>query len=63
MLTPKEFEVLTHVSRGLSTHRISEKMQITDNTVEWYRKALLKKFKAKNSVDLVRKAILADWLK
>lgn len=62
MLTPKQFEVLTLVSKGYSTHKISEKMHITDNTVEGYRKDLLKKFHAKNSADLVRKAIKGNLL-
>lgn len=37
-------------------------MHITDNTVEGYRKDLLKKFHAKNSADLVRKAIKGKLL-
>jgi DNA-binding NarL/FixJ family response regulator len=63
MLTPKELEVLNLVSRGLSTNKISEKLHISDNTVEGHRKVLLRKFHAKNSVDLVRKAMKANWIK
>ena len=63
MLTPKELEVLNLVSRGLSTGKISEKLNISHNTVEGYRKILLKKFHAKNSVELVRKAFKENWLK
>jgi DNA-binding NarL/FixJ family response regulator len=63
MLTPKELEVLNLVSRGLSTNKISEKLNISDNTVEGHRKVLLRKFQAKNSVDLVRKAMKANWIK
>ena len=63
MLTPKEFEVLHLVSRGYSTSKIAAKMGISSYTVEGHRKQLLKKFKAKNSIDMVRKALKGKWLK
>ncbi|HOO09962.1 MAG TPA: helix-turn-helix transcriptional regulator [Cyclobacteriaceae bacterium] len=63
MLTPKEFEVLNLVSKGHPTHVIAEKMGISAYTVEGHRKQLLKKFRAKNSIDMVRKAMKEKWLK
>jgi two-component system, NarL family, response regulator NreC len=62
MFTPKEFEVLNLVSKGYSSHEIASRLHITDNTVEGYRKILLKKLKARNSVELVRKAFQKKWL-
>jgi two-component system response regulator NreC len=62
MLTPKELQVLNLISRGLSTAAISRKLSISNYTVDGYRKDLLRKFKAKNSAELVRKAIKAQWL-
>jgi DNA-binding CsgD family transcriptional regulator len=62
MLTPKELQVLNLVSKGFSTIDISRKLQISGYTVEGYRKDLLRKFRAKNSAELVRKAIKAQWL-
>jgi DNA-binding CsgD family transcriptional regulator len=62
MLTPKELEVLQLVSKGLPTKKISEKLHVTDHTVDGHRKNLLRKFHAKNSVDLVRRAFKANWL-
>jgi two-component system, NarL family, response regulator NreC len=62
MLTPKEFEVLNLVSKGYSTRKIAVKLKISGYTVEGYRKMLLKKLKARNSVELVRKAFQLKWL-
>lgn len=63
MLTPKELEVLNLVSKGYSTNKIAIKMGISTYTVEGHRKQLLKKFRAKNSIDMVRKALKENWLK
>jgi DNA-binding NarL/FixJ family response regulator len=63
MLTPKEFEVLSLVSKGYSSGKIAQRMCISNYTVEGYRKQLLRKFHAKNSIDMVRKALKEKWIK
>ena len=60
--TPRELEVLKAISEGLSTGEISEKLYISENTVETYRKSLMLKFGAKNATDLVMKALANGYL-
>lgn len=55
--TKRETEVLRAISKGDSTHEIAAKLQISENTVETFRKRLIQKFGAKNAIDLVVKAI------
>jgi DNA-binding CsgD family transcriptional regulator len=46
----------------MSTKDIGVIMNITDNTVETYRRNLLEKFEAKNAAELVKKASKIYWL-
>ena len=56
-ITTREVEVLKLLRRGLSTREIAEQMQISFNTVETHRKKMLRKFKAKNTAQMIVKAI------
>lgn len=38
-------------------------MEISSYTVEGHRKQLLRKFRAKNSIEMIRKALKENWLK
>lgn len=60
--TPREQEVLKAISEGLNTGEISERLCISENTVETYRKNLMLKFGAKNATDLVMKALASGHL-
>ncbi len=55
--TVRELEVLKGIARGWTTAEISERLFISDNTVETHRKSLMLKFGARNSADLVMKAV------
>lgn len=55
--TKREMEVLRAIAKGNSTHEIAVKLQISENTVETFRKRLIQKFCAKNGIDLVVKAM------
>lgn len=55
--TKREMEVLRAIAKGNSTREIALKLQISDNTVETFRKRLIQKFCAKNAIDLVVKAM------
>ena len=55
-ITTREVEVLNLLRRGLSSREIAEQMQISFNTVETHRKKMLRKFKAKNTVEMIVKA-------
>jgi len=52
-ITPREREVLQTLSQGFSTQQVADQLGITFNTVETHRKALLKKFAAKNTVQMM----------
>lgn len=56
-LTFREAEVLQHVSSGLSSQEIATKLKISVRTVEQHRNNLRKKLGAKNTAELIRKAL------
>lgn len=56
-LTERELQVLQLISVELSTKQIAEKLNISTSTVDTYRKNLLFKTKAKNSVGLAMYAV------
>lgn len=56
-LTERELEVLKLVAKEYSTSEISKKLHISVNTVETYRKSLLKKINVKNAVGLAIYAV------
>ncbi|NJM24864.1 MAG: response regulator transcription factor [Bacteroidia bacterium] len=57
-VTNREKEVLHLVGDGFSTKQIAEKLSISHHTVETHRKNLLKKYEAKNSAELIQKALV-----
>ncbi|NVK53328.1 MAG: response regulator transcription factor [Flavobacteriaceae bacterium] len=56
-LTDREIEVLKLVASEYSTPEIADQLLISTNTVETYRKKLLKKLKVKNAVGLAMFAV------
>ena len=56
-ITPKEKEVLGLLAQGFSTKEIAGCLAISYHTVESHRKNLRLKFEAKNSIDLMMKAL------
>lgn len=60
--TKRELEVLKAISKGNSTIQIAEMLNISENTVETYRKQLFLKFDARNAIDLVMKAVAKGWI-
>lgn len=57
-MTRREKEVLSLIAKELTTTEISEALHISLNTVQTHRRNLIQKFDVKNSVGLVRKAML-----
>jgi DNA-binding CsgD family transcriptional regulator len=57
LLTPRERQVLGHVSQGCSNKQGAGRMQICPRTFESHRARLMRKLGAKNSADLVRMAL------
>ena len=56
-VTSREKEVLQWLSLGFSTKEIAHRMGISFHTVESHRKNLRFKFAAKNSTELIMKAM------
>jgi len=56
-ITPREKEVLELVANGNSTKQIADQLGISIRTVESHRINMLKKMKASNTAELIRKAI------
>jgi DNA-binding NarL/FixJ family response regulator len=56
-LTPREREVLGHVSHGCSNKQGAVRMQICPRTFESHRARLMRKLGARNTADLVRMAL------
>jgi DNA-binding CsgD family transcriptional regulator len=54
LLTPREREVLDHISQGLSNKLGAIRMQIRPRTFESHRARLMRKLGARNAADLVR---------
>jgi DNA-binding CsgD family transcriptional regulator len=56
-ITPKEKQVLDLLARGFSTKEIAGTLAISNHTVASHRKNLRLKFEAKNSIELMTKAL------
>ena len=59
-LRPREKELLTYLCTDLTYSEISEKMFLSDSTVDTYRAKLFEKFEVKNRVGLILKAVHMD---
>jgi DNA-binding CsgD family transcriptional regulator len=57
ILTPREREVLGHISQGCSNKQGAIRMQIAPRTFESHRAQVMRKFGARNGADLVRMAL------
>jgi len=57
IITSREKEVLQLISNGNSSKMIASRLNISEETVVSHRKSLLRKFKAKNSAELVKTAM------
>ena len=56
-LTKREIQIIKAISEGLSNKQISDKLYISDRTVNTHRTNIMAKMKVKNSVELVVKAL------
>jgi len=57
LLTPRERQVLGHVSQGCSNKQGAMRMQIGPRTFESHRARIMRKLRARNTADLVRMAL------
>lgn len=56
-ITGRELEVLKAIAAGLRSTEIAAKLFISENTVETHRRNLMTKLSARNSADMVMKAV------
>lgn len=61
-LSDREIEVLELISQGLTNNEIADKIFLSSHTIATHRKNLMKKFQAKNNVDLVISAIKENFI-
>ena len=60
--SPREFELLQLISRGLSNREIADKLYLSIETVKWYNKQMFMKLGVKNRIQAVNKAVELDLL-
>jgi DNA-binding NarL/FixJ family response regulator len=56
-VSPRELEVLQYVAEGFTDPQIAEKLFLSSHTVSSHRKNLIMKFDARNTAELVKKAL------
>lgn len=61
-LTPREWDVLEHLSRGLSNKEIARSLDVHDETVKWHVKNLFAKLEAGSRKQVVSRARLMGLL-
>lgn len=61
-LSPREGEVLRLTGKALSTHEIGERLGLSFKTVETYREQLKVKLRLENAAQLMRYAVLFDFV-
>ena len=57
VLNQREKDILRLIAAGNTTRQIAEAISLSPDTVKWYRKRLIAKIGAANSVEMVRKAL------
>ena len=61
-LNQREKSILFHLSEGLTSKEIADKVFLANETVKEYREGLIKKFNAKNTTNLIKIAIENGYL-
>jgi DNA-binding NarL/FixJ family response regulator len=62
ILTQREKSILFHISEGLTSRQIADKLNLANDTIRDYRDGLIRKFGAKNSVNLIKIAAENGYL-
>ena len=60
-LTTRERVVLAQIVRGASNKEAAHTLGVSPRTIEFHRANVMKKLRAKNTVDLVRKVLRGKW--
>ena len=52
-LSRREVEILRYIKNGFSSKEIAKTLELSSHTVDTHRRNMLKKMKARNSVEMV----------
>jgi len=61
-LTKREREVLDLLSKGYTAPQIAEAINLSNETIRWYRKKLIAKFDVSNTPELISRAKETGWI-
>lgn len=53
----RELQILRSIAEGKTSPQIAEALCLSPETIKWYRKRMLAKFRAETSAEMVRLAI------
>ena len=62
-LSGREIEVLRLIAEGLMTRDIATRLFVSDNTIEFHRKRIMRKLRASNMAQLVKEGITRGYIK
>ena len=62
-LSAREIEVLRLIAEGLMTRDIATRLFVSDNTIEFHRKRIMRKLRASNMAQLVKEGITRGYIK
>ena len=62
-LSGREIEVLRLIAEGLMTRDIATRLFVSDNTIEFHRKRIMRKLRASNMAQLVKEGIARGYIK
>ena len=62
-LSPREIEVLQLIADGLMTRDIAKRLFVSDNTIEFHRKRIMRKLAATNMAQLVKQGVARGYLR
>ena len=62
-LSDREIEILTLVAEGLQTKEIANQLFVSQNTVEFHRKRIMRKLAVTNMAQLVKEGIAKGYIK
>lgn len=62
-LSAREIEVLGLIAEGLMTRDIATRLFVSDNTIEFHRKRIMRKLGASNMAQLVKEGIARGYIK
>ncbi len=62
-LSRREIDVLKLIAQGLMTRDIAKRLFVSDNTIEFHRKRIMRKLAATNMAQLVKEGIARGYIK